>query len=65
MRGCRTGPRDAVLRPPQNRELSGHEGDMLLNGAYLVERATRRRQLRELVAELQRAPRRSSARGSS
>jgi hypothetical protein len=26
----------AVVRPPQNRELSGHEGDMLLNGAYLI-----------------------------
>ena len=29
---------DAVLTAPQNRELSGHDGDMLLNGAYLVER---------------------------
>ena len=28
---------DAVTRPPQNRDLSGHEGDMVLNGAYLVE----------------------------
>ena len=30
---------DAVTRPPQNRELSGHDGDMLLNGSYLVEEA--------------------------
>jgi Gas vesicle synthesis protein GvpL/GvpF len=36
---------DAVTRQPQNRELSGHEGDMLLNAAYLVER--------ERVSELQ------------
>jgi hypothetical protein len=36
---------DAVTRQPQNRELSGHEGDMLLNAAYLVER--------ERVGELQ------------
>jgi hypothetical protein len=28
---------DAVTRPPQNRDLSGHEGEMLLNAAYLVE----------------------------
>jgi Gas vesicle synthesis protein GvpL/GvpF len=28
---------DAVVRPAQNRELSGHRGEMLLNGAYLVE----------------------------
>ncbi len=28
---------DAVTRPPQNRELSHHEGDMVLNAAYLVE----------------------------
>jgi Gas vesicle synthesis protein GvpL/GvpF len=42
---------DAVLSAPQNRELSGHEGDMLLNGAYLVEREKVDR-LRELVAEL-------------
>jgi hypothetical protein len=41
----------AVLRPAQNRELSGHEGEMLLNGAYLVETA-KVPQLRELVAEL-------------
>jgi hypothetical protein len=29
----------AVTRPSQNRELSGHEGDMVLNAAYLVESA--------------------------
>lgn len=43
---------DARVRPAQNRELSGHEGDMVLNGAYLVERA-KSDQLRDLVAELQ------------
>jgi hypothetical protein len=43
---------DAVTRPPQNRDLSGHEGEMLLNGAYLVE-ASRVDALRELVAELE------------
>ena len=43
---------DAVTRPPQNRDLSGHEGDMALNAAYLVE-ADRVDGLRELVAELQ------------
>ena len=43
---------DAVVRPPQNRELSGHEGEMVLNGAYLVER-DRADGLRELVAELE------------
>jgi Gas vesicle synthesis protein GvpL/GvpF len=42
---------DAVVNPPQNRELSGHEGDMLLNAAYLVETAKVDR-LRELVDEL-------------
>ena len=44
---------DAVTRPPQNRELSGHEGDMLLNGSYLVE-ADRVDDLRAVVAELER-----------
>ena len=44
---------DAVTRPPQNRELSGHEGEMLLDGAYLVE-AERVDGLRELVDELER-----------
>jgi hypothetical protein len=43
---------DAVLNPPQNRDLSGHEGEMLLNGAYLVETYKVGR-LRELVDELQ------------
>lgn len=43
---------DAVRRPPQNRELSGHEGEMLLNGAYLVE-AERVDGLHRLVAELE------------
>jgi Gas vesicle synthesis protein GvpL/GvpF len=42
---------DAVVNPPQNPELSGHEGDMLLNAAYLVETAKVER-LHELVAEL-------------
>ena len=41
---------DAVRLPAQNRELSRHEGDMVLNGAYLVEDAAA---LREAVAELQ------------
>jgi Gas vesicle synthesis protein GvpL/GvpF len=43
---------DAVVNRPQNRDLSGHEGEMLLNAAYLVERAKVER-LRELVEELQ------------
>jgi gas vesicle protein GvpL/GvpF len=43
---------DAVLNPPQNRELSGHDGEMLLNGAYLVE-AGRTAELRGLLAELE------------
>jgi hypothetical protein len=43
---------DARVRPAQNRELSGHEGDMVLNGAYLVERG-KTAQLRQLVAGLQ------------
>ncbi len=34
LRGCAV---DAVTRPPQNRDLSQHEGDMVLNAAYLVE----------------------------
>jgi hypothetical protein len=44
---------DAVSLPPQNRDLSHHEGDMLLNGAYLVA-SDRIDGLRELVAELER-----------
>jgi Gas vesicle synthesis protein GvpL/GvpF len=43
---------DAVLNPPQNRDLSGHDGEMLLNGAYLVE-SSKVARLRELVGELQ------------
>jgi hypothetical protein len=52
---------DAVVRPPQNRELSGHDGEMLLNGAYLVE-AARADELRVLVAELQEQHRAAGAR---
>lgn len=43
---------DAVTRSPQNRELSGHEGEMLLNAAYLVE-AGRVAELRDVAAELE------------
>jgi Gas vesicle synthesis protein GvpL/GvpF len=43
---------DSVLNPPQNRELSGHEGEMLLNGAYLVE-TERTEGLRRLLSELE------------
>lgn len=43
---------DAVARPAQNRELSGHDGEMLLNGAYLVE-AQRVDGLHALVDELE------------
>ena len=43
---------DAVVLPPQNPELSGHQGRMLLNAAYLVE-AARVDELRALVAELE------------
>jgi hypothetical protein len=43
---------DAVVRSPQNPELSGHEGRMLLNAAYLVE-AERAAELRDLVGELE------------
>ena len=42
----------AVTRPPQNRELSGHDGEMVLNAAYLVE-AERAGELSELVSELE------------
>jgi hypothetical protein len=41
----------AVLNAPQNRELSGHEGEMLLNGSYLVASA-KVASLRKLVHEL-------------
>jgi hypothetical protein len=50
-----------VTRPPQNRELSGYTGDMVLNGAYLVERA-RADELRGLVDELRERHRESGAR---
>jgi hypothetical protein len=43
---------DAVVLPAQNPELSGHEGRMLLNGAYLVE-AERVDGLHALIAELE------------
>jgi gas vesicle protein GvpL/GvpF len=43
---------DARTRPPQNRELSGHEGEMVLNAAYLIERE-RTDELRAIVAELE------------
>jgi hypothetical protein len=43
---------DAVTRPAQNRELSGHEGEMLLNGAYLVD-ADRIDELRQLIGDLE------------
>ena len=52
---------DARVRPPQNRELSGHEGDMVLNGASLVERE-QAGGLRELVAELEQRHRQLGAR---
>jgi hypothetical protein len=52
---------DAVLSPPQNRDLSGHEGEMLLNGAYLVETPKVGR-LRELVDELHARHRRLGVR---
>jgi hypothetical protein len=51
----------AAVRPAQNRELSGHEGDMLLNGAYLVD-AARVPELRELVDALRERHRDSGAR---
>jgi hypothetical protein len=43
---------DAVRRSPQNRDLSGHEGDMVLNAAYLVE-ADRVEELQRVAAGLQ------------
>lgn len=42
----------AVTLPAQNRELSRHEGDMLLNAAYLLPTG-RVDQMRRLVAELE------------
>jgi hypothetical protein len=44
---------DARTRPPQNRDLSGHQGEMVLNAAYLVERE-RTDELRAIVAELEK-----------
>jgi Gas vesicle synthesis protein GvpL/GvpF len=43
---------DAVRLRPQNRELSGHTGEMLLNGAYLLD-ADQVGALRALADELQ------------
>jgi Gas vesicle synthesis protein GvpL/GvpF len=43
---------DSVTRPSQNRELSGHEGEMILNASYFVEGA-RVDELRELAHELE------------
>jgi gas vesicle protein GvpL/GvpF len=45
------GAAEALLNPLQRREVSGHEGDMLLNGVYLVENESVA-QLRALAAEL-------------
>lgn len=47
--GCAS---EALLNPLQRRELSGHEGDMLLNGVYLVESEEMER-FRELVSGLE------------
>jgi hypothetical protein len=52
----RAGAVAAVIGRPQNRELSGHAGDMLLNAAYLVER-DEVESLRERVAALEAAHR--------
>ncbi|HEY1596865.1 MAG TPA: GvpL/GvpF family gas vesicle protein [Thermoleophilaceae bacterium] len=43
---------DAVTRSPQNRDLSGHEGEMILNAAYLVA-AERLDEVHELVRRLE------------
>jgi Gas vesicle synthesis protein GvpL/GvpF len=43
---------DATVGRPQNPELSGHSGQMLLNGAYLVE-SERSERFAQLVDELQ------------
>jgi len=42
---------EALLNPLQRREVSGHEGDMLLNGVYLVENESVE-QLQRVAAEL-------------
>jgi len=43
--------RDAALNPPQPRELSGYDDEMILNGVYLIDR-DRERELQEAVDEL-------------
>jgi Gas vesicle synthesis protein GvpL/GvpF len=48
-----SGAIDSVTLPPQNPELSGHEGRMLLNCAYLVE-AEHVQELREMAADLEK-----------
>ena len=50
-----------VVLSPQNPELSGHEGKMLLNGAYLVD-AERVERMHGLVAELEERHRALGAR---
>lgn len=45
------GAAEALLNPLQRREVSGHEGDMLLNGVYLVEEGGVE-ELRALAVEL-------------
>ena len=52
---------DAIVLPPQNPELSGHDGKMLLNGAYLVD-AERVDEVRALAAELEERHRALGAR---
>src|SRR5688572_20311320 len=52
---------DARVRPAQNRELSGLEGEMVLNGAYLIARE-QADGLRDLVAELEQRHRALGAR---
>jgi hypothetical protein len=46
------GAISATTHPAQNRDLSGHRGEMVLNASCLVERS-RTEELRELVAELE------------
>ena len=43
---------DSVRHPAQNRDLSGHQGEMLLNGAYLVQ-AGRAGDLRAVARDLE------------
>ena len=45
--------RDARVNPPQNPELSGHEGEMLLNGVYLVSEGDAQ-EFRRVAGELRR-----------